>query len=75
MTLFAYLLSRRSFLMKYEILSKEECQNYYVGEGITLAAVMAIAAIAVMAVVVYRLFMSGKGSAAIPGGFKFSWAE
>ena len=75
MALFAYLLSRRSFLMKYEILSKEECQNYYVGEGITLAAVMAIAAIAVMAVVVYRLFMSGKGSAAIPGGFKFSWAE
>ena len=61
--------------MKYEILSKEECQNYYVGEGITLAAVMAIAAIAVMAVVVYRLFMSGKGSAAIPGGFKFSWSE
>ena len=61
--------------MKYKILTKEECQNYYVGEGITLAAVMAIAAIAVMAVVVYRLFMSGKGSAAIPGGFKFTWSE
>lgn len=59
--------------MKYEILTKEECQNHYVGEGITLAAVMAIAAIAVMAVVVYRLFMSGKGSAAIPGGWKFTW--
>ena len=56
-------------------MNEEECCNHYVGEGITLAAVMAIAAIAVMAVVVYRLFMSGKGSAAIPGGWKFSWAD
>lgn len=61
--------------MKYEIMSKQECDNQYVGEGITLAAVMAVAAIAVMAVVVYRLFMSGKGNATIPGGWKFSWAE
>ena len=61
--------------MKYEIMSKQERDNQYVGEGITLAAVMAIAAIAVMAVVVYRLFMSGKGNAAIPGGWKFSWAD
>ena len=61
--------------MKYEILSQEECKNYHVGEAISLTAVMAMAAIAVMAVIVYRLFMSGKGSAAIPGGWKFSWAE
>ena len=61
--------------MKYQILSSKECDEHYVGEGITLATVMAIAAIAVMAVVVYRLFMSNKGSAAIPGGWKFSWAE
>ena len=61
--------------MKYELLSEKESQNHYMGEGITLTAVMAIAAIAVMAVVVYRLFMSGKGSAAMPGGWKFSWAE
>lgn len=63
------------FFMKYEVLTERECQTHYVGEGITLTAVMAIAAIAVMAVVVYRLFMSGKGTAAIPGGWKFSWAE
>ena len=61
--------------MKYELLTKSESDSHYVGEGITLATVMAIAAIAVMAVVVCRLFMSGKGSAAIPGGWKFSWAE
>ncbi len=56
-------------------MNQKECDNHYVGEGITLAAVMAVAAIAVMAVVVYRIFMSGKGSAAVPGGWKFSWAE
>ena len=61
--------------MEFVIMSKEECDHQFVGEGITLATVMAIAAIAVMAVVIYRLFMSGKGSAAIPGGWKFSWAE
>lgn len=60
--------------MKYELLSQKECDEIYVGEAISLATVMAICAIAVMAVVVYRLFMSGKGSAAMPGGFKFSWA-
>ena len=59
--------------MTYRILTKEECNAHQVGEGITLATVMAIAAIAVMAVVVYRLFMSNKGSAAIPGGWKFTW--
>ena len=61
--------------MKYEKMNQIECENHYVGEALTLTAVMAVAAVAVMAVVVYRLFMSGKGSAAIPGGFKFSWAE
>ncbi|MBR0439411.1 MAG: hypothetical protein IJK27_01440 [Bacilli bacterium] len=61
--------------MRKIILTKEECDNQKVGEAISLTAVMAIAAIAVMAVVVYRLFMSGKGGATIPGGFKFSWAE
>ena len=61
--------------MKYVYLTKQECDQHYIGEGLTLTAVMAVAAVAVMAVVVYRLFMSGKGSAAIPGGFKFSWAE
>ena len=42
--------------MKYELLSKQECDQHLVGEAITLTAVMTIAAIAVMAVVVYRLF-------------------
>ncbi len=61
--------------MKYEVLTKEECDKIYVGEAISLTTVMAIAAIAVMAVIVYRLYVSSKGSAAVPGGWKFSWAE
>lgn len=61
--------------MNYEVLSRKECEETFVGEAISLTAVMAIAAIAVMAVIVYRLFVSGKGGASIPGGWKFSWAE
>ena len=59
--------------MKMTKLSQEELENHYVGEGITLTAVMAVIAIAVMAVVVYKLFLSNKGSAAVPGGWKFTW--
>ena len=60
--------------MKLQILTLEEMENHYVGEAITLTAVMAIVAVAVMAVVIYRLFRSGKGGVTVPGGWKFSWA-
>ena len=59
--------------MKYQIMSQEELQNHQVGEAITLTAVMAIVAVAFMAVVIYRLFRSGKGGVSVPGGWKFSW--
>ena len=59
--------------MTYRILSAEEMRNHYMGEAITLTAVMALVAVAVMAVVVYRLFRSSKGGVNIPGGWKFSW--
>lgn len=59
--------------MKYELLSTEEMENHYVGEAITLTAVMALIAVAVMAIVIYRLFRSSKGGVTIPGGWKFSW--
>lgn len=59
--------------MKYELLSEQELKNEVSGEAITLTAVMAILATAVIAVVAYRLFMSNKGSATVPGGWKFSW--
>lgn len=54
-------------------LSEFEMQNHLVGEPISIAAVMAILCSAVIAVVVYRLFLSNKGSASVPGGWKFTW--
>lgn len=59
--------------MKYAILSDEQMSTTYGGEAITIASVMAVLTAAVMAVVIYRLFMSKKGSAAVPGGWKFTW--
>ncbi len=44
-----------------------------VGGEITIMAVMSVMMAAVVAVIIYRLFMSDKGSTTIPGGFKFSW--
>ncbi len=58
--------------MKYE-LTNEECQNIMTGEAISLAAVMAICAVAITAVIIYKLFLSSEGSTTIPGGWKFSW--
>lgn len=43
------------------------------GEAITLTAILAVLSVAIVAVVVYRLFMSSSGSTTLPGGFKFSW--
>ena len=61
--------------MKIITLNQFELENHYVGEGITVAAVMAVVLAAIIAVVVYRLFLSGKGGVTIPGGWKFSWDE
>ncbi|MCR5505844.1 MAG: hypothetical protein K6F07_02485 [Bacilli bacterium] len=61
--------------MKLKPLNQQELSSHYVGEGITLAAVMAVIAVAIVAVVVYKLFLSKKGETSIPGGWKFSWVE
>lgn len=58
--------------MKKE-LTYEECSSIITGEAISLAAVMAIVAVAVAAVIVYKLFLSSEGSTTIPGGWKFTW--
>ena len=43
------------------------------GLAITVGSVMAIAAIVVVAVVLYRMFIAKEGSATVPGGWKFTW--
>ena len=43
------------------------------GEALALTAVMAVLAISIVAVVVYRLLKSSKGTAKVPGGWAFTW--
>ena len=57
--------------MKYK-LSRKEMQTIVTGE-IALTTVMAICAIALMAVVIYKLFISKEGTSQVPGGWKFTW--
>lgn len=59
--------------MRYQVLTNDELNTIKPGEAITLTAVMAIVAAALMAVVVYRLFRSTKGTVTVPGGWKFDW--
>lgn len=57
--------------MKYK-LSQKNMQTIVTGE-VALATIMAICAIALMSVVIYKLFMSNEGSSTVPGGWKFTW--
>lgn len=53
-------------------LTIEEMKTLKGGE-LTVAAVLAVMVAAVVAVIIYRLFMSSSGSTTLPGGFKFEW--
>ena len=57
--------------MKYP-LNKKDMQTIVTGE-VALTTIMAICAIALMAVIVYKLFMSNEGTSQVPGGWKFTW--
>lgn len=54
-------------------LSKAELYSIRCGEAITLSAVMAVMAIAVVAVAIYKLFYTDDGLIQLPGGYKFQW--
>lgn len=54
-------------------LNPEELESIVPGEAITLTAVMAVLAVAITAVIVYRIFRTSSGSAKIPGGWSFTW--
>ena len=58
-----------------KILNDQELNQIVAGEALTLTAVMAILATAIVAVIVYRLFMSEEGSTTLPGGWKFVWNQ
>jgi len=53
-------------------LTNEECASVHTG-ALTLTTVLTVIAVSLMAVVVYKLFMSKEGSSTVPGGWKFTW--
>ncbi len=59
--------------MNYIALNENELENKVTGAAFTVTTIMAIMCVAVMAIVVYKLFFSKKGTAQIPGGWKFTW--
>lgn len=57
-------------------MTDEEMRQTRGGEAITISSVLAIMAIAVMAVVAFKLFQSGgqrQAKVELPGGFTFVW--
>ena len=54
-------------------LMTNELASIKYGEAITLAAVMLIMVIAIITVVIYKLYSSGDGTVQLPGGYKFQW--
>ena len=54
-------------------MTEQEMLEETSGAGITLTAVMAILATAIIAVIIYKLFLSKKGTTSVPGGWKFTW--
>ena len=56
-----------------KILNDQELDLIKGGEPLTLATVLAVLATAIVAVIVYRLFMSEEVSTTLPGGWKFTW--
>lgn len=56
-----------------KLLNDKELAKIKGGEAITIATIMAILAVALATVVVYRIFVSRGGNATFPGGFKFTW--
>ena len=53
-------------------LTQEELANIKTGE-LTLTAVLTVLAVSLMAVVIYKLFISKEGTSTVPGGWKFTW--
>lgn len=56
-----------------EKLTDQQLMKVEVGEAITLTSIMAVMAIAITAVVVYKLFTNKEGKVGMPSGWKFEW--
>lgn len=55
-------------------LTDEELTAYHPGEALTLATVTLVFTVVILAIVAYKLFVSGKAKLELPGGYKFEWS-
>ena len=61
--------------MQYEIpLTEYELNNIKVGEVFSMATVLLVFTVVILAVVAYKLFTTPDGSVTLPGGYKFEWS-
>lgn len=56
------------------MLTKDESLRVKGGAAVAIGTVAAVLAIAILAVVVWKMYTSSKGEVTLPGGFKFEWA-
>ena len=54
-------------------LTEQELESIHPGEALTLATVMLVFTIAIMAVVAFKLFTSKGAKLSLPGGYSFQW--
>ncbi|HHU27854.1 TPA: hypothetical protein GXZ54_01705 [bacterium] len=54
-------------------LTISEQKALYGGEAITLTLVLTYTAVAIITVIVWKLYQSRKGKVTFPGGFLFEW--
>ena len=59
--------------MKYEILNEFETKQIVGGSLPTLSTVLAIGAIALITVTVFKIYQSSKGKSSFGSGFDFEW--
>ena len=55
-------------------LSEEELNAIKVGEAFTMATVLLVFTVVILAVVAYKLFTSPDAKITLPGGYKFEWS-
>ena len=59
--------------MQYELISEYEMKEIKGGAVPQLSTVLAVGAIALITVTVYKLYQSTKGSSSFGSGFEFEW--
>lgn len=55
-------------------LTQTQLEETRPGEALTLATVTLVFTVVILAVVAYKLFVSGKAKLELPGGYKFEWS-